>query len=55
MNALDVIDSAVIRMKYFENAEMDIIAKTLGVSIRAIYKRLDKIIDDINYCLLTGS
>ena len=48
---LDILDSALIRMKYIERTEMDIIAKTLGVSIRAAYKRLDKIIEDMAFCL----
>jgi DNA-directed RNA polymerase specialized sigma subunit len=48
---MDEVDSGVIRMRYFDRTEIEIIAKRMFVSERAVYKRLDRIIADIVYCL----
>ena len=50
--AFDAADNALIKMRYFDCTEVGIIAKRMHVTERAVYKRLEKIAREIEYCLL---
>jgi len=49
--AFDTADKALIKMRYFDCAEVGIIAKHMHITERAVYKRLEKIAKEIEYCL----
>ena len=51
INALDDCDAAFIQMRYFKRYEVETIANELHITRQAVYKRLNKILDRIVYCL----
>jgi hypothetical protein len=42
-------------MQYFDRTEVDVIAKRMHVTEMAVYKRLDKITSEIEYCLAVAN
>lgn len=54
INALEINDAAVIRMRYFDKAEINYIAKTLCITRQAVDKRLNKIVERMAFCISTG-
>ena len=54
IEALDKNDAAVIRMRYFDKAEVEFIAKKLFLSRQAVDKRLNKTLERIAFCISNG-
>ena len=55
INTLDEVDRKIIRMRFFERAEVNFIANKLFKSRRAVYYRIDGIVKEIVDCLeMTG-
>jgi len=49
--AFDAADGLLIKMRYFDCTEVCVIAQRMHISNRAVYKRLEKIAKEIEYCL----
>ena len=46
---LDDVDRTIMRMKYYECAEGEVIAAHVYMTRRTVYKRIDRIIRDMIY------
>ena len=53
--ALDESDGAIIRMRYFERAEVGYMAKQLFITPQAVYKRINNILKRMAFCISNGA
>ena len=49
LSVLDDISRAIVKMRFFEKTEMDIVAKRVYITRQAVYKRLDKAYTEMMY------
>lgn len=49
INALDGVDSAIMRMRFYQKVDMDTIASQVFMSRRAVYYRIDKVLEDMAF------
>ena len=54
INALEECDAVIVKMKYFERTEMEILTAHFFISRQAIYKRLETILKRISFCIAKG-
>ena len=54
INSLEVNDAAVIRMRYFDKAEINYLAKKLCITRQAVDKRINKIVERMAFCISNG-
>jgi len=55
INALEVTDAAVIRMRYFDKSGINDIAKYLCITRQAVDKRINKIVERMSFCISYGA
>ena len=51
INALDDRDRSIMKMKYFEGYDMDLIAKTVFMSRQGVYYRLNRVYKEMEYLI----
>lgn len=49
INALDGVDSVIMRMRFYQKVDMDTIASQVFMSRRAVYYRIDKVLEDMAF------
>lgn len=46
---LDDVDQTIIRLKYFQGLELDLIQSQVFLARASVYKRLDKALEEMSY------
>ena len=54
IEALDAGDAVVIRMRYFDKAEVEFITKKLCIARQTLYSRIDRVVERIAFCISNG-
>ena len=48
---LNDVDRTIFRMRFFERAEVEVVVAQVYLSRRAVYKRIDKAVEKMVYCI----
>ena len=51
VNSLNDVDKRIVTARFFDRAEVDIVAKMVHMSRRAVYYRIEGIVNEMVFCL----